>query len=121
MGHGACVLKRPETAQIVADSLMHFDRARYLMGDFVVMPNHVHLLVCLMGGTDLVDQCYSWKKFTATQINRVLGCRGEFWQNESFDHLVRSPEQFDLLRRYVARNPKEAKLREGDYLYYQRE
>ena len=42
--HGKCVLKRPELAQIVADSLLHFDKERYRMGDFVIMPNHVHLL-----------------------------------------------------------------------------
>ncbi|MEJ7590531.1 MAG: hypothetical protein WKF77_03225 [Planctomycetaceae bacterium] len=41
---GACVLKRPELAKIVADSLQHFDCNLYRMGDFVVMPNHVHLL-----------------------------------------------------------------------------
>ena len=35
--HGACVLKRPELAQIVGDSLLHFDGDRYQMGDFVVM------------------------------------------------------------------------------------
>jgi len=40
-GHGACVLKRPELAAIVADSLRHFDGQRYHLGDFVVMPNHV--------------------------------------------------------------------------------
>ena len=58
------------------------------------MPNHVHLLVCLLGDTDLLKQCRSWKKFTAGKINQVLGQTGRFWQKESFDHLVRSPEQF---------------------------
>ncbi len=42
--HGSCVLRRPELANIVSDSLLHFDGQRYRMGDFVVMPNHVHLL-----------------------------------------------------------------------------
>src|SRR5688572_19721111 len=44
-GHGECVLKRREFAAIVSDALMHFDGTRYYLGDFVVMPNHVHLLV----------------------------------------------------------------------------
>jgi len=60
-GWGACELRRPEIARIAADSLLHFDEARYRMGDFVVMPNHVHTLVCLLGQTDIVKQCYSWK------------------------------------------------------------
>jgi type I restriction enzyme R subunit len=58
-GHGACVLKRPELAKIVAASLKHFDGQRYHLGDCVVMPNHVHVLVCLLGDTDLERQCYS--------------------------------------------------------------
>jgi len=117
-GHGACVLKRPELARVVAKSLRHFDGRRYHMGDFVIMPNHVHLLACLIGTTEIEKQCYSWKKFTATEINRILGRRGRFWQEESFDHLVRSPEEFEHIRRYIAENPKRANLREGEYVYY---
>ena len=45
---------------------------RYHMGDFVVMPNHVHLIVCLLGETDIEAQCTSWKRFTAKQINQEL-------------------------------------------------
>jgi len=119
-GYGECVLKQPELAKIVADSLMHFDGQRYEMGDFVVMPNHVHLLVCLLGDTDLEEQGYSWKKYTATKINRALGRRGEFWYPESFDHLVRSPEHFEYFRAYIANNPRKARLRAGEYLYRRR-
>ncbi|HEX4592601.1 MAG TPA: hypothetical protein VH120_21940 [Gemmataceae bacterium] len=42
--HGACVLRRPELSAIVADSLRHFDGERYVLTDFVVMPNHVHII-----------------------------------------------------------------------------
>ena len=116
-GHGACVLARPDLAAIVADSLRHFDGQRYLLGDFVVMPNHVHLLTCLLGATGVEEQCYSWKKYMATKINRALGQRGRFWHEESFDHLVRNPDQFDRLRHYIADNPKAAGLSAGAYLY----
>jgi hypothetical protein len=74
------------------------------------MPNHVHLLVCLLGNTDLEEQCYSWKKYTATSINRALGQKGRFWQEESFDHLVRSPEQFHYLRRLHRCESQESRL-----------
>ena len=81
-GHGKCVLRQPAIAQIVSKSLRHFDGDRYHLGDFVVMPNHVHLLVCLINETDIEKQCYSWKKYTAMQINRVLSQSGRFWQEE---------------------------------------
>jgi putative transposase len=119
-GYGECLLRRPELAEVVARSLLHFDGRRYHMGDFVVMPNHVHLLVGLLGDTSLTALCYSWKKYTATQVHRRLGRRGHFWQGESFDHLVRSPEQFAYLQQYIADNPKKAGLREGEYLLHRR-
>jgi REP element-mobilizing transposase RayT len=112
-GMGACVLRRPELNQIVADSLRHFDGSRYHLGDFVVMPNHVHLIVCLLGATEIEAQCTSWKHFTAGQINRALGTRGRFWQEESFDHLIRSAGQFAAIQHYIAENPRN--LRPGQY------
>ena len=120
-GAGACVLRKPECAQIVADSLMHFDGSRYLLGDFIVMPNHVHLLVCLLGDSEIEAICYSWKQFTATKLNRLIGRKGRFWQEESFDHLVRSAGQYDAICRYIAENGMAAKLASNEYLYRRRQ
>jgi REP element-mobilizing transposase RayT len=114
----AAAARACSSARSVAENLRHFDGERYRLSEFVVMPNHVHLLVCLLGQTDLEKQCYSWKKYTATQINRVLGERGRFWHEESFDHLVRSPEEFEHLRRYIVENPQQARLQEGEYLLW---
>jgi putative transposase len=116
-GYGDCALRRPDLARIVAENLEHFDNDRYHLGDFVVMPNHVHLLVCLRGSTEIESQCRSWKKFTAGQINRALGRKGRFWQEESFDHIVRSPQQFTALRVYIAENPIKAKLLACEFLH----
>ncbi len=115
--HGNCHLRRPDLAKIVADSLMHFDGDRYRMGDFVVMPNHVHLMASFATNDAMRSQCMSWLHYTAVQINRKLGCKGRFWQQEPFDHLVRSFEQYEYLRRYIAENPAKAKLRDGEFLY----
>jgi type I restriction enzyme R subunit len=115
--YGRCLLRRPELAQIVADSLLHFDGERYRMGDFVVMPNHVHLLAAFGSADVLKDQCDSWMHFSAFEINRATGEKGKFWQQEPFDHLVRSTEQYDYLRDYIADNPKQAGLNSGEYVY----
>jgi putative transposase len=116
--HGACLLRRPELSAIVVTSLKHFDGQRYFLGDFVVMPNHVHVLVQLPSEGDLKPCCKSWKHYTARQINELLTSTGRFWQVESFDHLVRSPEQFEYLRSYIARNGAEAQLSPTEYHYY---
>lgn len=114
---GACVLKRPELAQVVADSLLHFDGERYRMGDFVVMPNHVHLLAAFATPQFMETQFDSWLHDTATKINRVLNLAGHFWQQEPFDHLVRSSNQYDSLRTYIAENPSKARLKPGEFHY----
>ena len=116
--HGACVLRRPDLAKIVADSLFHFDGDRYDLADFVVMPNHAHVLATFPDESAMLRQCESWKHFTAAKINRCLGRTGRFWQQDAFDHLVRSAEQFEYLRQYIADNPKKARLHPGEYVVY---
>ncbi len=114
---GRCLLRRPELARIVADSLLHFDGQRYRMGDFVVMPNHAHLLAAFGTADAMAAQCDSWLHYTASKINKAIGEKGKFWQQEPFDHLVRSLEQYEYLRRYIAANPQKAGLKPGEYLY----
>jgi putative transposase len=115
--HGRCVLRDSDCRQIVADSLLHFDRIRYRMGDFVVMPNHVHLLVAFSDSVTMLQQCESWMRYSASRVNRLIGERGKFWQPEAFDHLVRSVDQYEYLRKYIADNPSKAKLSSDSYLH----
>ncbi len=115
--HGKCLLQKPQHAKIVADSLMFFDGDRYRMGDFIVMPNHVHLLAVFGSEERLKEQCDSWMHFTARKINLQTGAKGKFWQQEPFDHLVRSPEQYSYLRDYIKDNGRKAKLQPNQYLY----
>jgi putative transposase len=116
--HGACVLGRPELAKVVAESLRRFDGDRYELTDFVVMPNHVHLLVVFPDDATQLKQCAAWKHYTAAKINKHLDRMGRFWQQDAFDHLVRSAEQFQYLRQYVMENPKKANLQPGEYELY---
>jgi type I restriction enzyme R subunit len=116
--HGECVLRRPELGAVVVESLRHFDGERYRLTDFVVMPNHVHLLAAFPDESAMLTQCESWKHYTAVKINRILGRVGRFWQQDGFDHLVRSDEQFSYLRRYIAENPSRAGLTSEQYVVY---
>ena len=115
--HGRCLLRRPGLAKIVADSLLHFDGERYRMGDFVVLPNHVHLLAAFPSAEAMKEQFDSWLHYTAFRIHEQIGGKGKFWQQEPFDHLVRSVEQYEYLRDYIADNPKKARLKEGEFIY----
>ena len=106
-GLGDCVLRDPDNAGIVADALRHFDGSRYRLGDFVIMPNHVHVLLEPIAGWKLEQITHSWKRFSAREINRRLGQEGQLWQHESFDHLVRSENYLATYRKYIADNPKD--------------
>ena len=116
--HGDLPLRRSDAAKIVAETLQSGADRDYVLTDFVVMPNHVHLLVAFPHAETLIPQCERWKRFSAVRINRLLGRRGRFWQKDAFDHAVRSDEQFRALRRYIADNPRKAGLRAGEYLHY---
>jgi len=61
------------------------------------------------------EPCDSWLHYTAFRINQQLWEKGQFWQQEPFDHLVRSPEQYEYLRHYIADNPRKAGLTAGKY------
>lgn len=116
--HGACVLRDPANANIVADSFHEFDEKRYLLTDFVVMPNHIHLLVAFLDDDSMLSNCEGWKRYTARKINKNLKAKGRFWQQDGFDHLVRSESQFEHYRRYIANNPEKAGLKPGEFIHY---
>lgn len=99
-GTGKCQLRIPEVAGMVAEALHHFDEQQYLLDDWVIMPNHVHLILWPMPGHTLSDILRSRKRHTAREANRLLGRTGEaFWQDESYDHWIRSDEEKARIRR----------------------
>jgi putative transposase len=108
---GPLFLQRPEIASLVEDASHEGESRfhRYQLHAFVVMPNHVHLLV-----TPKVVST-RWlgplKGFTGYRANQVLGTQGRpFWQDESYDHLVRSAVELERIREYIERNPVTAGL-----------
>ena len=108
-GVGACVLR--EHAEVVAETLMKFDRARYELHAWCVMPNHVHAMLYLERGGDLPRILHSWKSYTAHAIGR-----GAIWQREYFDRVVRSPREFSDTMGYIRSNPAKAGLRDWPWV-----
>ena len=115
-GHGECHLRNQRLAAIVANALRHFDRERYRLDAFVVMPNHVHVLVQPKSGHSLSEILHSWKSFSAHSINKALHRKGDFWMEESHDRMVRDFEELERYRDYIKENPVAAKLGEGEFI-----
>jgi REP element-mobilizing transposase RayT len=109
--NGPLFLRQPVIADMVAEALRDAELRfqRYKLHSFVVMPNHVHLLI--------TPQVFApqWlgpmKGFTSYRANQILGRQGTpFWQDESYDHLVKSDTEFDRIRKYIEINPVTAGL-----------
>jgi REP element-mobilizing transposase RayT len=110
-GAGACHLRRPDIADLVADTLRHFHESRYVLHEWVVMPNHVHVIVWPMPNHLLGDILKSWKQFTSRRAKPLVGLGDEpFWQPESFDHWIRDDQEKARIGRYIRNNPVTAGL-----------
>jgi len=110
-GHGGCCLRRLDIGDLTAQSILHFNGERYLLGEWVVMPNHVHVVVWPMPNHLLSDILKSWKQFISRRAKRLLGMGEEpFWQQESYDHWIRDDDEKVRICRYVRNNPVTARL-----------
>jgi len=107
---GPVYLKQPSIANLVMQSLFDGQRRfrRYTLHAFVIMPNHVHMLV--ESAAPMSRWLGPLKGFTGHKANEALGLGGAFWQDESYDRLVRNDEEFDRIRRYIENNPGTAGL-----------
>ncbi len=104
-GCGSCCLAESATSAIIENALLCFDGQRYQLGTYVVMPNHVHVLVSPLPGHELSAILHSWKSFTSNAVNKLLSRRGKLWQDESFDHLVRDDSSYRRFIAYIEGNP----------------
>ena len=90
---------------LVASALRHFEEVRYRLLAFVVMDDHVHVLVRPKPGVALESVVNSWKSFTTNQLHR-LGRRGRVWQVEYHDRIVRSQDELLQKAHYIWTNPQ---------------
>lgn len=105
-GMGSCILSKTKFRMVVEDALTHFDGEQYNLGEFVVMPNHVHLLLNPFSNYALSEILYGLKVYMAKKINALLADPLEsVWSVDSFDHMARSPEQIEKIRKYIQGNP----------------
>jgi putative DNA methylase len=108
-GHGQCLLRRNEVAQAVGSALEEGDGKDYQLRAWVVMPNHVHLVVDVWD-MPLVKLVNVWKGKSSREGNQLLQRRGAFWQEDYYDTLVRDEAHLKRAVRYVEQNPVKALL-----------
>ncbi|MEZ5385101.1 MAG: transposase [Prosthecobacter sp.] len=117
-GHGACILRQKACADALEQALHFFDGERYALKSYVVMPNHVHVLVRLHDKWPLERVVQNWKERSAKAIHAALGTTGTVWQKGYFDRLIRSAEHWEFVDGYIRHNPEKARLRKGFRLWW---
>jgi putative transposase len=109
-GAGPLWLKDPRIAECVISTLQNGQaKQMFRLRAYVVMANHVHVLLEPIDPIGRITQALKGK--TAREGNRLLGLTGaRFWQEESFDHWIRTPQEWTRIRTYIERNPVSAGL-----------
>ena len=142
LDQAACVrwLQDPAVAQVIVDNLYHHHQVKYQLLEYVVMPNHVHVLFVPLETnagsvlhvanaasvreskldffsdetadslSPLSQIMHSLKSYTSNEANKLLGRAGRFWQRESYDHWVRVESELARIAEYIAHNPVNAGL-----------
>ncbi len=115
-------LARPQLADIVQKEIHALHPQYYHLHAFCLMPNHVHLLVDTqdipapparkknISFTALTYALWLLKGRTGHACQKLLGQSGRFWGRESYDHVVRSNDEFQRILFYIVNNPVKAGL-----------
>ncbi|MBI5352771.1 MAG: transposase [Chloroflexi bacterium] len=125
-GFGPRWLTRPEIAEVLKEALFYRDGCEYDLFAFSIMSNHVHVVFSPLDQSGSLNcqhlslqesSCkpldkimQSLKRHTARRSNIILGREGAFWQDESYDHVIRNNGEFERIVSYVLENPVKAGL-----------
>ena len=108
---GPVWLQQPALAQLIQQALHFYDYKQYSLVCYCIMANHVHIVVGLPeAAPPLAQTLQALKGYTANQGNKLLGRQGQFWQRESYDHVVRGTDELKRIVAYVLDNPVKAGL-----------
>ena len=102
-GHGSCALRDPHLAQRVIENWQRFHGERYQLLAWVVMPNHVHVMIQLNGTVPLFRIIQSWKSYTGRRLPVA-------WQREYWDRHIRDERHYANAVAYIHGNPVQAGL-----------
>ena len=103
------------TARLMVDTLKHYDGTGYRLHAYVIMPDHLHLLIT---PTESVEKSMQLiKGGFSFRAKRELQCHGEIWQTGFTDHRIRDEEDWKRHLEYIRSNPIEARLVEDIVLY----
>ncbi len=109
-GIGECWLSNDSIAAMVENSLFYYDCMSYRLLTWVIMPNHIHILITPLAGHSMSSIMKSLKTWTAKRANEILQRKGQFWMPDYYDRYIRDGRHFDNVIVYIENNPVKAGL-----------
>jgi REP element-mobilizing transposase RayT len=95
----------PDERSLVVAAIRHFQGQRYEVPAYVVMDDHVHVLVLPFQEFPLHSVIHSWKSFSSKRLVTEWSRRAPVWQHEYFDRIVRDEAEFMQKANYIGGNP----------------
>jgi REP element-mobilizing transposase RayT len=96
----------PAERDIVAANLEHFNKQRYRLAGYVVMDDHVHVMLQPFSGHELGKILHSWKSYTAKAINRLRNISGKRWMKDNRTEIMRDEREIRAKLDYILANPQ---------------
>lgn len=115
-GCGSCALRHPEMARMIVANWRRYSADRYDLIAWVVMPNHVHVMIRPREGFPLPKIVQAWKGYSGRQIAAFLRTHGKpldsqrIWHREYWDRYIRDDRHFRNAMDYIHQNPVRAGL-----------
>jgi putative transposase len=101
----AALLQSERMARLFVDTLLGYrDQGKYLLHEFVVMPNHIHL-VLTPGEVTLERSMQVIKGGFSFRVAKEFGTKREIWQTSFVDRRVRDANEYVAFRLYIHQNP----------------
>jgi REP element-mobilizing transposase RayT len=113
--NGHDYLMNPPIAAVVEEAMRYRNMKVYDLIAFCIMPNHIHLIFTPLEKEkgayfSLTEILHSLKRHTGRQSNLLLNQSGAFWQDESYDHIIRDEAELERTIKYILYNPVKANL-----------
>jgi putative transposase len=109
------LFRNEQWARLMMATLAHYAEKDFLLHAFVIMPDHLHLLITpsesLEKAVQLIKGGFSFR------VKRELSWNGEIWQPGFTDHRIRDEEDWRRHLEYIRTNPLEARLVQDSVLY----
>ena len=108
---GRYLLQSERNALLLIEVLRTYvAQGRFQLHDFVIMPNHIHLLITVNSGMSVERAMQLIKGGFSYRLKKETGYLGEVWQRGFSDARINSSESWEQHRRYIAENPVRAGL-----------